>query len=118
MELAKVSTVSEIPQGEMKKFDIDELEITIANVGGNLYAFEDRCPHMNVALHRGKLEGKEVVCPLHKSRFDVTTGSKTAEPRIPVPKAFKMGSLMANVRTRDLILYPVKVIDGDVWIEY
>jgi len=37
---------------------------------------EDRCGHPNASLVMGTLQGKIVTCPLHFSRFDVTTGKK------------------------------------------
>jgi len=118
MAFTRVAAAEDIPEGTMKKFDVGNLEITVANVGGNFYAFEDRCPHMNSPLHQGKLEGKEVVCPLHKARFDVTTGMKTVDPRIPIPKALKMGAIMAGIRTYDLIVHAVKVENSTIFIEH
>ncbi|MBA7471107.1 3-phenylpropionate/cinnamic acid dioxygenase ferredoxin subunit [subsurface metagenome] len=118
MALTRVAAAADIPAGILKKFDVGDLEITVANVEGSFYAFEDRCPHMNTPLHQGKLEGKEVVCPLHKARFDVMTGKKTAEPRIPIPKVLKIGALMAAVRTHDLIVHAVKVENGTIFVKH
>jgi len=118
MAYTRIAEVEDIPEGMMKKFDIGDLEITVANIEGNFYAFEDRCPHMNSPLHQGKLEGREVVCPFHKARFDVTTGKKTANPRILVPKALKMGAIMAGIRTHDLVVHNVKVENSDIYIEH
>jgi nitrite reductase/ring-hydroxylating ferredoxin subunit len=118
MAFTRVAASEEVPEGMMKKFDIGDLEITVANIDGSYYAFEDRCPHMNSPLHQGKLEGTEVVCPLHKARFDITTGKKTSDPRIPVPKALKVGAIMAGIRTHDLILHSVKVENGVINVEH
>ena len=38
-----VCPADQISSGEMKKFDIDELEVTVANVGGEFLAFEWYC---------------------------------------------------------------------------
>ena len=117
MEFTEIAGVEDIPEGMMKKYDIGDLEITVANIEGSFYAFADRCPHMNSPLHQGKLDKREVVCPLHKARFDVTTGKKTGEPRIPVPKVFKIGAIMSNIRTHNLKVYAVKVEDGKIAIK-
>ena len=118
MTMTRVAAVGDIPEGEMREFDIGELEVTVANIDGDLYAFEDRCPHMNSPLHQGKLEGKEVVCPFHKARFDVTTGAKIADPRVPVPKIIKMGALMAGIRTHDLHRYAIRTEEDGIYIEH
>jgi nitrite reductase/ring-hydroxylating ferredoxin subunit len=48
------------------------------------------------AVNQGKLEGREIVCPFHKARFDVTTAMKIADPWIPVPKTLKMVAIIDN----------------------
>ncbi len=117
MAWIRLTKVEVIPGGTMRKFDYGALEITLANIGGELFAFNDRCPHMNAALHQGTLEGHTVMCALHKARFDVRSGEKLEAPHIPIPKAIKMGSLMANVQTHNLRTYPVKVEAGEVYVE-
>ncbi len=118
MAFTKLAVVKDIPTGVMKKFDLGELEITAANVEGGFHAFEDRCPHMYSRLHQGKLEERGVVCPFHKARFDVTTGEKTRDPRVPVPRALKMGAITGNIRTHDLIVHTIKVENGSAYIEH
>jgi len=63
---------------------------------------------MNAALHLGRIEGEEIVCPLHKSRFNIRSGKKVEGPKIPIPKILKMGSMMANVKTHDLKKFKIK----------
>ena len=62
----------------MKHVETGGKEVCIANVSGKFYAIGDRCPHMNASLSMGILEGTIITCPLHFSRFDVTTGKKIA----------------------------------------
>lgn len=102
MPFIKVALKNEIAVGEMKKYDVKENEVTIINLSGEFFAFEDRCPHMNSPLHLGSLEGDEIVCPLHKARFNIRSGKKVSDPKISIPKVFKIGSIMANVKTHDL----------------
>ncbi len=49
-------------------------QVLLANINGKFYAIGNLCTHVGGPLDRGKLEGHEVQCPLHGSRFDVTTG--------------------------------------------
>jgi 3-phenylpropionate/trans-cinnamate dioxygenase ferredoxin subunit len=47
---------------------------------GELYAIDDTCTHQDASLADGWLEGCEVECPLHASRFDLRTGAVDAPP--------------------------------------
>ena len=66
---------------------------------GELYAIDDTCTHQDASLADGWLEGCEVECPLHASRFDLRTGGVDAPPA-------KVG-----VRT-----HAVVVDDGEIWL--
>jgi 3-phenylpropionate/trans-cinnamate dioxygenase ferredoxin subunit len=44
------------------------------------YAIDDTCTHQDASLADGWLEGCEVECPLHASRFDLRTGRVDAPP--------------------------------------
>jgi nitrite reductase/ring-hydroxylating ferredoxin subunit len=116
MEWKDIVAVGEIPDGGMKKVDVGDREIAVAKVGQVIYAFGDRCPHMNGPLHEGKIENGQVVCPLHKARFDLATGKRVSDPRIPIPKVFKAGEMMAGVRVHDLETYAVKQENGRVLV--
>src|SRR6266851_42369 len=50
-------------------------KILVANVDGSFHAMRSTCNHAGGPLHQGKLEGKIVTCPLHGSKWDVTSGS-------------------------------------------
>ena len=58
--------------GIMKEILAQGREILLARVGDNYYAVDNRCPHMNGELSRGKLEGTIVTCPGHGSQFDLS----------------------------------------------
>lgn len=76
LQWVEFDKVTNVPLGTMKMVKIKDIPITVANVDGKFYAFNDRCPHTNAALHKGFLRGKVVICPLHYASFDVTTGKK------------------------------------------
>jgi nitrite reductase/ring-hydroxylating ferredoxin subunit len=46
----------------------------VALVGQSVYAIPDQCPHQDASLFQGKLNGEEVVCPLHQAKFNLVTG--------------------------------------------
>ncbi|MGO4760227.1 bifunctional 3-phenylpropionate/cinnamic acid dioxygenase ferredoxin subunit, partial [Streptomyces sp. 2MCAF27] len=52
---------------------------------GEVYAIDDTCTHQDASLSDGWLEGCEVECPLHASKFDLRTGRVDAPPaKLPV----------------------------------
>ena len=71
---------TDIPAGEMRVFDVAGTKVTVANAGGHLYAFDDRCTHTGCSLSHGRLNGTTVTCPCHGSQFDVTTGAVIRGP--------------------------------------
>lgn len=117
MEYIKIASTDEFANVKMKKYDHDTYEITIVKKGDLFIAFNDRCPHMNAPLHIGEFDGENIVCPLHKSKFSLTTGELQKGPTIPVPKFIKMGSMMHNIKTHDLHLYEVKIDGKDILVK-
>ena len=123
-EFVEVAKVTEIPAGTMKVVTVKGQEILLANVEGTLRAMNRRCGHMNAPLEDGVLKGKEVTCPMHGVRFDVTTGKKLSDPILgaapgmdKLPPEFlqymgKIGQLMGKITTLDCQTYPVTV-DGE-----
>ena len=57
-----------------------EESVCIANVDGNYYAIGNVCTHEGGPLADGTLEGYEVECLWHGSKFDVRTGEVTNPP--------------------------------------
>ena len=71
----KVATKSEIADGEIKRVDIDGKEIAVLNAGGQFFALSDVCTHEGCLLsEEGQVDGEQVECFCHGSKFDVKTG--------------------------------------------
>jgi 3-phenylpropionate/trans-cinnamate dioxygenase ferredoxin subunit len=86
-EVIDVCAVSELPPGERRLIEWEDLEIGVFNCGGALYAIEDRCSHDNGPLAEGEFDETDctVECPRHGSRFDLKTGQpKTLPAYVPV----------------------------------
>jgi len=67
-------------RGEMTAVDVEGVPVAIANVDGKLHAFDDTCTHRECPLSEGELVGLTVVCPCHRSRFDLATGEVLNPP--------------------------------------
>ncbi|MCI0440803.1 MAG: non-heme iron oxygenase ferredoxin subunit [Chloroflexi bacterium] len=79
-EFVKVASTSDLSDGEMMAVDVGDARILIANVGGSYYALDEVCTHAEGPLSEGFIEGVEVECPWHGSRFDLATGKVTNPP--------------------------------------
>jgi nitrite reductase/ring-hydroxylating ferredoxin subunit len=78
--LVRIENAGQTAAGQMRVFDIVGIKVNVANVGGELHAFDDTCTHMACSLAKGKLDGTTVTCPCHGSQFDVTTGEVLRGP--------------------------------------
>ena len=112
-EYQSVAAVDALADGAMIKVKVGEREVLVAKVGEEIYATQNRCPHMRGNLSRGKLEGCLVVCPAHGKRYNLVTG----EP---------VGLMSNNPLTRrvagffsggGLATYPVKIEDGQIFVK-
>ena len=86
-EIIDVCTVSELPPGERKLVELEDLEIGVFNCGGEYFAIEDRCSHDDGELLEGEVDPERctVECPRHGSLFDLRTGKpKTLPAYAPV----------------------------------
>jgi nitrite reductase (NADH) small subunit len=98
-ELHKVCRVGDVPEGEGKTVVAGKKLIALFCTNGEYHAIDDCCPHMGASLSGGYVEGGIVTCPWHAWRFRLGDGAWADNPRI------KIGC------------YPVKVEDGDVFVE-
>lgn len=65
--------------------DVAGVPVAIADVGGAIHAFDDTCSHRECPLSEGEIDAEGVVCPCHRSRFDLRTGEALNGPaRTPI----------------------------------
>jgi 3-phenylpropionate/trans-cinnamate dioxygenase ferredoxin subunit len=111
-----VCASAELPPGSRRIVEVDGRSIGVFNVGGNLYAIRNLCPHRGAPLCQGTIGGtmlpsdphtyvyglddRLLRCPWHGWEFDLQTG------RPPLI------SSEAQVRT-----YRIAIVDDQVVIE-
>ncbi len=76
----KAAKSSEVPAGSCKLIELEGNSIALFNLRGDYYAIDDICPHEGGPLHEGPIDGDEVECPWHDSRFNIKTGKCTQAP--------------------------------------
>ncbi len=84
-----VARTEELPEGSRKTVKLGEDEIALFNVGGNIYAVDNLCPHRGGPLGEGDLRGAVVYCPLHAWPFDLRTGVCPENPNARI-RIFKV----------------------------
>jgi Fe-S cluster biogenesis protein NfuA/nitrite reductase/ring-hydroxylating ferredoxin subunit len=88
--------------GELRAVETDGVNVLLANVTGEVYAFRNGCPVDGLPLEGGRLTGDGVlVCPWHNCAYDARSGKRIDEPGEPglpvVPVAIEDGSVRVAV---------------------
>ncbi|HET91653.1 MAG TPA: Rieske (2Fe-2S) protein [Chloroflexi bacterium] len=114
MTWIKVLSQTDLPAGSRQLVKAGGRDVLLVHHNGHIYAIANRCPHLGASLARGELTGDNaIVCPRHRSAFDLETGDVKAWS--PWPPAF--GRMLGAVRREQaLSVYPIKVEDGEIWI--
>jgi 3-phenylpropionate/trans-cinnamate dioxygenase ferredoxin component len=80
-----VCPLAALPPGEARRVDTNPPIAVFHTDDGEVFAIDDTCTHQDASLADGWLEGCEVECPLHASKFDLRTGAVDAPPaKVPV----------------------------------
>ena len=67
-------TLDELWEGEVRGIDLGGVDVLLCNVDGELFAYEDRCPHLANPLSHGVLNHNTLTCAAHEWEFDARTG--------------------------------------------
>ena len=68
-------------------------------VGGQVYAVDNRCPHMGFPLDRGSVKDGILTCHWHHARFDLESGGTFDQ------------------WADDVRAFPVEIRNGEVWVD-
>ena len=79
-DFIRVAVTKDIQPSQMKEVEVAGEKVCVINVDGKFYAIDNVCTHEGGPLAEGTLEGYEVECPWHGSRFDVRTGEVINPP--------------------------------------
>jgi len=93
-----------IPENLIVPFYLEDrkLRISVARVGGRLYAFDDLCVCAEPAcpLSGGLLEGTTLMCQCHGSKFEVTTGAVLQGPATEALSTYEVLEQDGEVQVR------------------
>ena len=104
----------DLPEGSRRVLKVGERPIVVIRHKGHVYAIEDICPHMRRHMSDGWISRENaIVCPWHRSAFDLETGEIRAWS--PWPRV--IGPILGAIRRKNALpVYPVKVEDGFIWL--
>jgi toluene monooxygenase system ferredoxin subunit len=72
-----VMPAADLWEGELTAVELGNQKIVLLNVGGQIRAFENRCPHLGFQLSEGELDGCTLTCANHRWEFEALTGKGT-----------------------------------------
>ena len=67
-------TLDDLWEGEVRGVNLGGVDVVLCNVDGELFAYEDRCPHLANPLSHGVLQQNTLRCVAHEWEFDARTG--------------------------------------------
>jgi nitrite reductase/ring-hydroxylating ferredoxin subunit len=89
VSLARATSLRALRDGDLTTCRIDGTAVVVARIGDVVRAFEDRCPHLGVALSEGRLEDGVLTCGGHHYEFDVASG-RGLNPRTVRLRCFRV----------------------------
>lgn len=96
----EAARLEELPAGTGRAVQVGGKAIALFNVGGQIYAIDDICPHAGSSLGNGKLDDRVVTCRSHGMKIDVVTGCFPASEGFAVqsyPTMVLAGMIMVAV---------------------
>lgn len=104
MNYVKLLNNDELVAGEKTIVEVNGEKYVVANLDGEFFVLNNRCPHLGGSLGDGDLTDGKLVCPRHGAIFDVRSGANLGNAKI----AF------ISMKVKDADAYPVRIEDGAV----
>jgi 3-phenylpropionate/trans-cinnamate dioxygenase ferredoxin component len=101
--LVRLCNVSDVPAGDVRRFEVDHRPIAVVNLGDDGFrAIDAICSHAHYFLDEGEVDVdlETIECPKHGSTFDLATGKPRTLPA-----------------TLSVQVFPVKIENDDILIE-
>lgn len=85
-------------EGEPQRLQVGPHDVLLVRLEGRLFAYDNRCPHMDMPLDKGTCDGGILVCPGHGFRFNLQTGECLTAPQVQLKP------------------FPLRLENGMVWV--
>ena len=102
LEFVFVARVEDVPAGKNRCFEVEGRGVLLCAFQSGMKAVENLCSHEKKGVEGGRLRGaSKLVCPHHGSNFDLDDDGKSLGAPAVLP----------------LTVFPVKVEDGNVYVQ-
>lgn len=98
-EFVRVADLAELRKTNCLTVQADGHTLVLFAYGDDVYAVDNRCPHMGFPLDRGTVKDGILTCHWHHARFDLASGGTFDQFADDVPA------------------FPAEVRDGEVWVD-
>src|SRR5258707_12784984 len=95
----RVARLADVRAAVCLTVQAEGLPLALWAYGDQLYAVDNRCPHMGFPLNQGTVKDGILICHWHHARFDLASGGT-------------FDQFADDVRT-----YPVALREGEVWVD-
>ncbi|MGH2569643.1 MAG: Rieske (2Fe-2S) protein [bacterium] len=95
----RAATLADVRAAGCRVVHVDGHTVALFDHGGNVWAVDNRCPHMGFPLDRGSVKDGILTCHWHHARFDLQSGG-TFDPWAD-----------------DVRSFPVEIRGGEVWVD-
>jgi nitrite reductase/ring-hydroxylating ferredoxin subunit len=97
----KVCRIGDVVDGELRAFFVHGVTwpVIVTRVDGELLACPGVCPHEDVGLAGGELEGATIRCPGHAYEFDLRTGACKHDPDLHLRR------------------YKITLVGDEIWVD-
>ena len=99
--LVSVCKISDLEQNKLSSFIVNDREILLVKINEKVYATSGLCTHLPTKLDTGFINGLQVTCSLHLSKFNISDGKALNPPA-----------------EENLKIYKVQIIDDNIFIVF
>ena len=116
----KVAELGTLQPGKGVCVKAGGINLIVIKTADAVRVVENKCPHLGLPLGRGKIDGDEIVCPFHGSRFNIATGENTdwvsAVAGMKIPE-WSRGLLSFGKKPQAIRTFPASVEGQEVFAD-
>lgn len=98
-QFVRAASLAEVEDAGCIAIHVNGHTLALVAHDGDVYAVDNRCPHMGFPLHQGSVQDGILTCHWHHARFDLESGGTF--------------DLWAD----DVRSFPTEIRDGEVWVD-